>query len=102
MPAREICTNTPDPQQQSAAVAAAIGAGGTAVASTTAHADLTTCAPVSGSGVTGGYVLECGDGGDGLDYSAEQGAGAHEHPKSHCPTGELLGSNGSCFRPPPN
>jgi hypothetical protein len=94
----------------SVAAAAAIGAGGAAVATATAHADETTCRGVPGS-VMSGPVIECGDGGDGLDPSAEQGAGAHElHPKGSpprgpavvCPPGEILGANGNCFRPPPN
>ena len=88
----------------SVAAAAAIGAGGAAVAGATAHADMTTCRTVNGSGVEGSPIVECGDGGDGLDPSAEQGAGAHGQPPKphHCPPGQLPGGNGNCFTPPPN
>jgi hypothetical protein len=92
----------------SVAVAAVIGAGGAAMATTTAHADMTTCKMVSGSMDTS-PVFECGDGGNGLDPGAEQGFGSVEHPPGHpprppkCPAGQIVSpTDGKCFRPPAN
>jgi hypothetical protein len=88
------------------AFAVALSAGDATVA-TTAHADMTTCGnEASGSTVNmdaPGAAAVCGDGGDGLDPSAEQGAGAHApSPQSGnpCPPGQYVGKNKTCFKPP--
>jgi hypothetical protein len=95
----------------SVAAAAVIGAGGAAMATTTAHAAVDTCNPFAVEhGQDDFSAPNCVGGADsGLDPSAEQGPGIHEHPGNppkppKCPPGQVItaGSNGKCFRPPAN